>query len=195
MVLGVPTGQPPESRGPTRWRILGQRSQSFWAVFRRQGILQDPQGGLGSARPSGQPRAGRGWMLPRPLHRPPARASRGALSQAGTLIKTGATPPSPVTPRYPHKLHFICFLFTVSLLIKSVITCLRGRGPRFPTSRDRRACSRGSGRAHVGPRSRLFPGGARSACTADLGVCVCTRWGHDWQRPPRQAGAFPWLLT
>lgn len=108
-------------------------------------------------------------MLPRPLHRPPARASRGALSQAGTLIKTGATPPSPVTPRYPHKLHFICFLFTVSLLIKSVITCLRGHGPRFPTSRDRRACSRGSGRAHVGPRSRLFPGGARSVCVHAVG--------------------------
>lgn len=71
--------------------------------------------------------------------------------QAGSLIKTGATPPSPVTPRYPHKLHFICFLFTVSLLIKSVIACLRGHGPHFPTQCDLTVCAHGCG----------------------IGVCVC----------------------
>lgn len=67
------------------------------------------------------------------------------------LIKTGATPPSPVTPRYPHKLHFICFLFTVSLLIKSVIACLRGHGPHFPTQCDLRVCVHG----------------------CDIGLCAC----------------------
>lgn len=114
--------------------------------------------------------------LPQAARRAPARASRGALSQAGTLIKTGAIPPSPVTPRYPHKLHFICFLFTVSLLIKSVIACLRGHGPRFPTQRDLRVCACGCGCVHVGLSSRPFPGReARVLTQVCFGVnaCVC----------------------
>lgn len=178
-----------ESKGPTRWRVLEHKSHSFWIVSRMQGILQGPQGGppppLGSARPSRQPQA---WVrtdaspphtipsLPQAACRPPARASRGALSQAGTLIKTGAIPPSPVTPRYPHKLHFICFLFTVSLLIKSVIACLRGHGPRFPTQRDLRVCAHGCGCVHMGLSSRPFPGreaGVLAQVCLTVNACVC----------------------
>lgn len=135
---------------------------------------------FGSARPSRQPGGGggedRGCPHPcRPCHRPPARASQGAaLSQAGTLIKTGATPPSPVTPRYPHKLHFICFLFTVSLLIKSVIACLRGHGPRFPTPSDLRVCARGCGCVRVGLSSRPCPAG-RLECVRKCVLRECRR--------------------
>lgn len=157
-----------ESKEPTEWGFLEQRSQSFWVVFRKPSGR--PPLSLGSARPSGQPQAGVRVMpprtppSPRAAHRPPARASREALSQAGMLIKTGATPPFPVTPRYPHKLHFICFLFTVSLLIKSVIACLRGHGPRFPIQHDLSMRARGYECVHTGLRSKPFPGRGTVMC-------------------------------
>ena len=152
---------------------MKQRSQNFCVVFRKQGILQGSQGGPSTFRvsqafwaASGRSEGGCPPHPPRAAHRPPARASRGALSQAGTLIKTGATPPSPVTPRYPHKLHFICFLFTVSLLIKSVIACLRGHGPHFQAQCDLRVWAHECVCVVTGLSSTPSPGVSHSVCVS-----------------------------
>lgn len=171
-----------EGLGPNISELLGNL-QNAWNP---PGSSWRPPPPLGPARPPEQPWGSRGEMrvdvlptFPTGRCRPPAQASRGALSQAGTLIKTGATLPSPVTPRYPHKLHFICFLFTVSLLIKSVIACLRGHGPRFPTQCDLKVCACGRGCLCLVLSSRPFAGrgGGSPAVFAQVclagNACIC----------------------